>query len=109
MSASDICFVREEMVIEEKDVDHSIYEVPLVLRDQGVHQHIIDFLGLDWDPEILRFFESKRVTHTASTEQVRKPIYKTSKQRWKRYEAHLGPLIEALDPEFRPEQEAVDR
>ena len=67
-------------------------------------RRIIEFLELDWDPEILRFHESKRITHTASTEQVRKPIYKTSAQRWKRYERHLDPLIEALDPQFRPQE-----
>jgi len=65
-------------------------------------RRVIEFLGLEWEPEILRFYESKRVTHTASTDQVRRPIYKSSKERWRRYEKHLGPLIEALEPEFRP-------
>jgi hypothetical protein len=35
---------------------------------------------------------------TASLSQVRQPIYRSSVQRWRRYEAHLGPLLEALGP-----------
>lgn len=72
-------------------------------------RRMLEFLGVDWDPEVLRFHESKRITTTASTEQVRKPIYQSSKQRWKRYEKHLDPLIEALDPEFRPNPESAPR
>ena len=32
----------------------------------------------------------------AASAQVRRPIYKTSAERWRRYEAHIGPLLEAL-------------
>jgi hypothetical protein len=35
---------------------------------------------------------------TASSEQVRKPIYSTSVNLWRSYEAHLAPLIEVLEP-----------
>ena len=65
-------------------------------------RRMLEFLALEWDPSVTRFNESSRVTKTASAEQVRKPIYKSSMQRWKRYEQHLGPLITALDPRFRP-------
>ena len=35
---------------------------------------------------------------TASSEQVRQPIYASSKHLWRRYEKHLGPMIEILQP-----------
>lgn len=63
---------------------------------------ILDFLGVEWDPAVLRYNESSRVTMTASMDQVRKPIYKSSVERWRRYEKHLGPLLGALEPRFRP-------
>ncbi|WP_265561655.1 tetratricopeptide repeat-containing sulfotransferase family protein [Sphingomicrobium arenosum] len=57
---------------------------------------LIDFIGLDWDPNCLKFYESKRAVKTASVAQVRKPIYKSSVQRWKRYGEGLNPLVEAI-------------
>ena len=65
-------------------------------------RRILEYLGVEWDPEVLRFNESGRVTMTASMEQVRRPIYKSSVERWRRYEKHLGPLLGALEPRFRP-------
>ena len=57
---------------------------------------IIDFVGLDWEDSCLDFHKNKRRVETASAAQVRKPIYKTSIEKWRPYEKHLGPLIEAL-------------
>jgi tetratricopeptide (TPR) repeat protein len=59
-------------------------------------RRIIEFVGLEWDDRCLQFHKHARAVTTASTDQVRKPIYQSSKQRWKRYEKHLGPLIEGL-------------
>ena len=59
-------------------------------------RRIIDFLGLEWDPRCLKFHESDRPVKTASVSQVRKPIYKTSVERGRRYGDQLNPLIEAL-------------
>lgn len=57
---------------------------------------IIDFVGLDWEDACLEFYKNKGRVETASAAQVRKPIYKTSIERWRPYKKHLGPLIEAL-------------
>ena len=57
---------------------------------------LISFCGLDWDDRCLRFNETERAVRTASNLQVRKPMYRSAVGRWKRYEAHLGPLLEAL-------------
>ena len=57
---------------------------------------IIDHIGLDFHEDCLRFHESKSFVSTASSVQVRSPIYQSSRQRWRNYEKHIGPLIEAL-------------
>lgn len=59
-------------------------------------RRLVDFLGLPWEDACLRFHETRRVVRTASTSQVRQPIYKTSKGRWQAYADHLGPLLSAL-------------
>lgn len=63
---------------------------------EGESRRIIEFLGLDWDDACLRFYASGRVVRTASYEQVRRPIYRSSIGRFRRFEGHLGPLLEAL-------------
>ncbi|NTV97186.1 MAG: hypothetical protein HGA75_17520 [Thiobacillus sp.] len=54
------------------------------------------FLGLDWEAGQADFHKQDRTVFTPSMWQVRQPIYKTSKERWRRYEKHLGPLLELL-------------
>ena len=66
----------------------------------AMSKKLIEFCGLEWDDKILDFHDSKRTVATASYDQVRQPIYKTSRERWKNYEKHLAPLIEALDVPF---------
>ncbi len=69
-----------------------------MVRDQENHtRRMLEFCGLDWDPICLDFHESERSVRTASFSQVRKPIYDSSMERWRRYEAHLDPLLEALE------------
>lgn len=75
----------------------------LVAEPERVAREIVAFLGLDWDAGCLRFFESGRSVRTASRDQVRRPVYRSSAGRWRHYAAHLGPLLEALGPELRPE------
>ncbi len=54
--------------------------------------------GLAFDPACLRFFANDRPVRTASSEQVRQPIYRRGLDDWRRYERWLGPLIDALGP-----------
>ena len=72
-----------------------VYE-DLVADLEGKSRELIDFIGLEWDPQCLRFHESERVVNTASYDQVRQPIYNRSVGRWRHYEHHLGPLKDAL-------------
>lgn len=66
---------------------------------EGQARHLLDFLGLSWDANVLNFHENDRAVQTPSRWQVRQPIYQSSKERWRRYEKKLGPLIEAVEAE----------
>ncbi len=57
---------------------------------------IIEFCGLEWEDACLDFYNTKRSVRTASSTQVRNPIYKGSVKRWRHYRSHLGPLLETL-------------
>jgi len=59
-------------------------------------RRIINFCGLDWDDACINFYRNKRSIFTASLAQVRQPIYKSSMERWRSYERHLGPLLAEL-------------
>ena len=72
---------------------------------EGQARKIIDYLGLDWDENCLNFYNTDRPVKTASASQVRKPIYTTSTNRWRKYEKYLGPLLEELG-DIVPEYEA---
>jgi tetratricopeptide (TPR) repeat protein len=68
----------------------------LVAHQEEKSRELIDFVGLKWDDRCLRFHETRRDVATASHDQVRRPIYTDSVERWKPYEKHLGPLLDAL-------------
>lgn len=69
----------------------------LIADQEATSREIVEFCGLDWSPHCLAFHEQQRQVRTASFWQVRQPLYASSVGRWRRYEAHLGPLIEALE------------
>jgi tetratricopeptide (TPR) repeat protein len=59
---------------------------------------IAEHCGLEWQESMLSFHENKRAVRTASSEQVRQPIYSSSVALWRRYEDQLEELIEYLEP-----------
>jgi Flp pilus assembly protein TadD len=59
-------------------------------------RRILDFIGLPFDEACLDFQNNRRSVTTISRSQVRQPMYRTSIERWRPYEKHLGPLIAAL-------------
>ena len=63
---------------------------------EGQVRRVLDHCGLAFESSCLRFHETERSVKSASSEQVRKPIYSSSVNLWRRYETHLGPLIETL-------------
>ena len=54
--------------------------------------------GLEWEEKMLRYHETERAVKTASSEQVRQPIYSGSVNLWRRYEDELEELIDYLEP-----------
>ncbi|PWG62303.1 tetratricopeptide repeat-containing sulfotransferase family protein [Spiribacter halobius] len=61
-------------------------------------RRIIDYVGLPWDDACLSPHRSGGLVLTASAWQVRQPVYRSSNERWRRYEAELAPLRDALAP-----------
>ncbi len=57
---------------------------------------LIDFLGVAWEPACLEYYKTDRAVSTASTWQVRQPLYHTSLGRWRNYCRHIGPLCKAI-------------
>lgn len=70
-------------------------------------RRIFHFLDLPYEDSVLDFHKSKDLIRTPSASQVREPIYKDAVRAWKKYEAHLGPLIESLNADLRPEAYAA--
>ena len=59
-------------------------------------RRMLDFIGVPWNSDCLAFYETKRPVRTASVNQVRKPVYKSSAGRWRVHEKNLKPLLSAL-------------
>jgi tetratricopeptide (TPR) repeat protein len=79
---------RVHRVIYERMVDDTESEV----------RRLLDYCGLEFEPQVLEFYKTDRPVRTASSEQVRRPIYREATEEWRAYEPHLGPLKEALGP-----------
>ncbi|MEE4659580.1 MAG: sulfotransferase, partial [Halieaceae bacterium] len=73
----------------------------LVADLPGMIRRLTDFVGIDAEESMQRFHEHRREVRTASQWQVRQQLYSSSVGRWKAYEKHLKPLIDALE-EFAP-------
>jgi tetratricopeptide (TPR) repeat protein len=79
---------RVHRVIYERLVDDFEAEV----------RKLLDYCGLPFDERCLRFHENERAVRTASSEQVRRPIYAEGKDHWRHFAEFLGPLERALGP-----------
>lgn len=69
----------------------------VVADTEAQARRLVDWLGLDWDPACLAFHSNAAPVATASSVQVRSPIYASSVGRWRRYGDGLKPLLDALD------------
>lgn len=70
----------------------------LVSDPEPVMREMLEFCGLSWQDACLNFHKTDRPVRTASAAQVRQPLYASAIKRWKKYEKHLGPLLDALGP-----------
>jgi hypothetical protein len=84
-----------EKVLPEGFMTTVVYE-DVVADTEKEAKRLIEFLGLPWNEKCLEFHKSDRPVKTASVAQVRKPIYKGSVARWKKYGNGLQPLIDAV-------------
>ncbi len=66
---------------------------------EGTMRGVTAFLGLTFDPACLQFHRNPRQARTASYDQVRRPLYRSSLGRWRSYARHLGPLFAELPPQ----------
>ena len=74
-----------------------------VLEDlEGSVRRILDYCGLPFEPACVEFHKTERRVHTASAEQVRRPINRDGVDQWRPYDAWLGPLRAELGPLARP-------
>jgi tetratricopeptide (TPR) repeat protein len=80
---------------------HRVQYEEMVTDTEAQIRALLDYCGLDFEEQCLKFYETERSIRTPSAEQVRKPIYKEGMEQWRNYEAHLDPLKEALGPEIR--------
>ncbi len=64
-------------------------------------RRILDFCDLPFEEECLRFFETERAVKTASSGQVRQPIYSSSVNLWRNYEPFLETLVHILTPRLQ--------
>ncbi len=70
----------------------------LVDDQEAQTRRLLKFCGLPWEEACLRFYETDRAINSASSEQVRRPLYASSVNHWKHYEEDLAELIEILRP-----------
>jgi len=67
---------------------------------EGQVRRLLDFCGLPFEESCVEFHRTERAIRTASSEQVRQPIYRSSLAQWRHYETHLDPLKRALGSAF---------
>lgn len=75
---------------------HRVFYEDTVADTETVVREMLEYCGLEYEAECLRFFESERPVRTASSEQVRQPIYRDGVEQWQHYEKWLDPLKRAL-------------
>jgi uncharacterized protein HemY len=69
----------------------------LVNNQERISRELIEFCGLPWDERCLAFHKTQRLVKTASYDQVRKPMYKTSVGRADHYREKLVDLVEQFE------------
>jgi hypothetical protein len=78
-------------VIYETMVDHTETEI----------RRLLDYCGLPFEAACLRYYENDRAVRTASSEQVRRPIFREGLDQWRNYEPWLDPLKASLGDVLR--------
>ena len=77
---------------------HRVFYENMVEDTEGEVRRLLDYCGLPFEEGVLKFHENQRAVRTASSEQVRRPIFREGMDQWKHYESWLKPLEQALGP-----------
>jgi tetratricopeptide (TPR) repeat protein len=77
---------------------HRVFYEKMVASPETEIRRLFDYLNLPFEERCLRFYETERPIRTASSEQVRMPIFADALEHWRRYEQSLVPLRDALGP-----------
>ncbi|MFL6600848.1 MAG: tetratricopeptide repeat-containing sulfotransferase family protein [Steroidobacteraceae bacterium] len=75
---------------------HRVFYEQLIENTAAEVRRLLAYCGLPFEEQCLRFYENTRAVRTASSEQVRQPIFREGLDHWRHFEPWLGPLKEAL-------------
>jgi tetratricopeptide (TPR) repeat protein len=76
-------------------VGRVFYET-LIADPETELRRLLEHCGLPFEPSCLKFYENERAVRTASSEQVRQPLFRQAMEHWRHYERWLDPLKQAL-------------
>jgi len=88
---------------------HRVFYEHLVDEPEREIRRLFDHLGLAFEPQTLRFYETERAVRTPSAEQVRRPIFRDAMEEWRHFEPWLEPLKSALGPALDGYADALAR
>jgi predicted Zn-dependent protease len=77
---------------------HRVLYERLIEDTEGEVRRLLEHCGLPFEADCLRFYENERAVRTASSEQVRRPIFREGLEQWRHFEPWLEPLKAALGP-----------
>jgi tetratricopeptide (TPR) repeat protein len=75
---------------------HRVFYETMVKDTESEVRRLLDYCGLPFEEQCLKFYDNERPVRTASSEQVRRPIFTEGLEHWRHYEPWLGPLKRAL-------------
>ncbi|MGD8525672.1 MAG: sulfotransferase [Thioalkalispiraceae bacterium] len=75
---------------------HEISYEDIIENQEQETRRLLEYCNLEWDDKCLSFYNAKRAVSTASIDQVRQPIYRSSLQKWKNYDKHINVLKQAF-------------
>ena len=93
------CLYDELMKFWHKLYPNQIYDISyedLTTNQENETRNLLEYCGLDWDDNCINFHTNKRAVKTTSALQVKEKMYQGSSEVWKKYEAHIQPLIKGL-------------
>jgi predicted Zn-dependent protease len=77
---------------------HRVIYESMIEDTESEVRRLLEYCGLPFEDNCLRFYENERAVRTASSQQVRKPIFREGVDHWRHYESWLDPLKKSLGP-----------